>query len=42
LQVTPDIGQHLLIKYHWAENMVTFLESGLTDKLEKFQALNKN
>jgi predicted transcriptional regulator len=39
LQVTPDIGQHFLIKYHRAENMVTFLESGLTDKLENFKMI---
>lgn len=39
VQVKPDIGQHLLIKYHKAENMVTFLEIGLTDKIENFNPL---
>ena len=40
LKVKPDIGQHLLIKYHKQENMVMFLENGLIDKLENFEPVN--
>jgi len=40
LKVKPDIGQHLLIKYHKQENMVMFLENGLIDKLENFEVVN--
>lgn len=37
LQVLPEIGEHLLIKYYKEENMVTFFETGLTDSLESFE-----
>lgn len=36
-QVLPDVGIHLLIKYYKQEDMVTFVESGFTDKLENFE-----
>ena len=43
LQVKPDVGTHLLIRYHSNENMVEFLESGLIDRLDRFGTiLNKN
>lgn len=36
-QVLPDVGTHILIKYYKQEDMVTFIESGCTDKLENFE-----
>lgn len=38
----PDIGNHLLIRYHKDAQMVEFLEYNLTDKLENFQVLKTN
>lgn len=39
-QVLPDVGEHLLIKYHKAENMVTFFDIALTDSLNNFQTIS--
>lgn len=39
LQVLPDVGKHLLIKYYKDEDMVMFLDSGLCDKLEAFELI---
>ncbi len=38
LKALPDVGTHLLIKYHKTENLIQFLESGLIDRIENFKA----
>lgn len=38
-KIAPDIGNHLLIRYHKEANMVEFLEYELIDKLENFQVI---
>lgn len=39
-QVLPEIGTHLLIKYYKKEEMITFIESGFTDKLKNFTSID--
>lgn len=41
LQVLPDVGKHLLIKYYKDENMVLFYYNGLIDKLNCFEAVSQ-
>lgn len=40
-KVKPDMGIHLLIRYHKNEKMVEFLESGLCDQLDNFESCMK-
>ena len=39
LKVKPDIGEHLLIRYYSAENLIEFFENGLTDSLFNFKPI---
>lgn len=39
LQIKPEMGTHLLIKYHKEYNTITFWEEGITDYVQHFKPL---